>query len=60
MRLEIVHEEVMSIVNEEVKCVNHLPVIANQWHLDCLLHYFDDSLFRLCLLLQKLDLHLLL
>ena len=58
MRLEVVHEQVVSVVNEEVKCVNHFAVVANERHLNCLFDYFDDRLFRFGLFLKKLDVHL--
>ena len=29
MCAEVVHEQVVRIVNEEVKCVDHLPIIAD-------------------------------
>lgn len=60
MRAEVVHEQVVSVVDEEVERVDHLSVVANQWHLDGLLNDLGQRLLCLLLLLEKLHLHLLL
>ena len=60
MSLEVVHEQVVCVVNKEVQCVNHLSVIANQGHFDCLVYDLDNRLFCLVFLLEQFDLHLLL
>ena len=52
MRLEVIHEQVVSVVNEEVERVDHFAVVANERHLDCLFNYLYDCLFCLGLLLQ--------
>ena len=59
MRLEVVHEQVVSVVNKEVKRVDHFAVVANEWHLDSLFDYLCDCLFCLGLLLEQFDVHLL-
>jgi hypothetical protein len=51
MRLEVVHEQVMCVVDKEVKCVYHFAVVSNERHFDGLLNYFDNCLFRLGLFL---------
>ena len=40
MRAEVVHEQVMRIVDKEVQGVDHLAVVANQGHFDRLLNHF--------------------
>ena len=60
MRTEIVHEQVVRVVDEEMKCVDHFPVVAYQWHLDRLFDYFRYCLLGPLLLLEQLNLHLLL
>ena len=57
---EIVHEQVVRVVDEEMECVDHFPVVAYQWHLDRLLDYFRYCLLGPLLLLEQLNLHLLL
>ena len=59
MRAEVVHEQVVRIVDKEVKSVNHLAVVANQGHLYRLFHNLGYSLLGSLLLLKQLDLHLL-
>ena len=58
MRAEVVHEQVVRIVDKEVKSVNHLAVIANQGHLYRLFHNLGYGLLSSLLLLKQLDLHL--
>jgi hypothetical protein len=52
VRREIIHEKVVGIVHKEMQSVNHLPIVPNQGHLDCLIHYFDDVLLCLLFLLD--------
>ena len=59
MRAEVVHEQVVRIVDKEVKSVNHLAVVANQGHLYRLFHNLGYGLLGSLLLLKQLDLHLL-
>ena len=59
MSAEIVHEQVVRIVDKEVKSVNHLAVVADQGHLYRLLHNLGYGLLGSLLLLKQLDLHLL-
>ena len=58
MSTKIVHEQVVRVVDKEVKCVNHLAIITNQGHLDCLLNDFGYGLLGALLFLKQLDLHL--
>ena len=37
MRSEVVHEEVMGVIDEEVECIKHVSVVNEHWHLNCLL-----------------------
>jgi len=60
VRTEVVHEQIVCVVDKEVKGVNHFSVVSNQWHLDCLLHDLRYGLFCALLFLQELNLHLLL
>lgn len=60
MRAEVVHEQIVRIVDKEMKGVHHLSVVSNQWHLDCLLYDFRYGLFCALLFLQEFNLHLLL
>ena len=60
MRAEIVHEQIVRIVDEEVQSVNHLSVVAHERHLDSLLDDLRDRLLRTLLLLKQFHLHLLL
>ena len=60
MSTEIVHEQVVRIVDEEMECIDHLSVVAYQWHLDRLFDYFRYCLLGPLLLLEQLNLHLLL
>ena len=57
---EIVHEQVVRVVDEEMECVDHFSVVAYQWHLDRLLDYFRYCLLGPLLFLEQLNLHLLL
>lgn len=50
----------MRIVDEEMQSVDHLPVVAHQGHLDCLLHHLRNGLLGPLLLLKQLNLHLFL
>lgn len=59
VRAKVVHEQVVRVVDEKVERVNHLAVVADQWHFYGLFHYLCDRLLRSLLLLQQLDLHLL-
>ena len=52
VRREVVHEEVVRVIDEEVKCINHLSIIPYKRHLDCLLYNLRYSLLCLLLLLQ--------
>ena len=60
MSAEVVHEQVVRVVNEEMKCVDHFSIVAYQWHLDCLLDYLRYCLLGPLFLLEQLNLHLLL
>ena len=60
MSAEIVHEQVVRVVDEEMECVDHFSVVAYQWHLDRLLDYFRYCLLGPLLFLEQLNLHLLL
>ena len=57
--LEIVHEQIVGVVDEEVQGVHHLPVVANEGHLDGLLHDLADGLSGLLFLREQFDLPLL-
>ena len=35
MRPEIVHKQIVSIVYEEVESVQHVPVVFEDWNLEC-------------------------
>lgn len=59
MRPEVVHEQVMSIVDEEMKGVKHLLVIPDQRHLQILIHHLFEFAFGLVFLVDELDLSLL-
>ena len=59
VRAEVVHEEIVRIVNEKVKSVDHLAVVANQRHLDRLVNYFLYGGLCALLLLEELYRHLL-
>ena len=59
MRAEVVHEEVVCVVDKEVESVHHFAIVADQRHLDSLFDHLRYSLLRSLLLLQQLDLHLL-
>lgn len=60
MSAEVVHEQVVRVVNEEMKCVDHFSIVAYQWHLDRLFDYLRYCLLGPLLLLEQLNLHLLL
>lgn len=60
VRREIVHEEVVRIVDEKVKRVDHFAVVADQGHLYCLLDDLTQGLFRAEFFTQQFNLHLLL
>ena len=60
MRREVVHEQIVRVVYEEVKCVNHLSVVSYKRHFDRLLNYLRYGLFSLLLFLQEFNLHLFL
>ena len=60
MRAEVVHEQIVCIVDKEVEGVHHLSIVSNQWHLDCLLYDLRYGLFCTLLFLQEFNLHLLL
>ena len=60
MSAEIVHEQVVRVVDEEMKCVDHFPIVAYQGHLDRLLDHLRYRLLGPLFLLEQLDLHLLL
>lgn len=59
VRLKVVQEQIVRVVYEEVQCVEHFPIVANQWHLDAVLDEFVQLLPSLLLLLQQFNLHLL-
>ena len=59
VRAEVVHEQVVRIVDEEMKSIHHFAVVADERHFNRLLDDFRDCLLRSLLLLQELDLHLL-
>lgn len=46
VRSEVVHKQVVSVVNEEVESIKHLLIITNQWHLKVLVNYFFEFRFR--------------
>ena len=60
VRTEIVHEQVMCVVDKEVQCVHHLTVVADEGHLDGLFYDLRYRLLSSLLFLKKLNLHLLL
>ena len=60
MSAEVVHEQVVRVVNEEMKCVDHFSIVAYQWHLDRLFDYLRYCLLGPLFLLEQLNLHLLL
>jgi hypothetical protein len=35
MRSEIVHKQIVSIVNEEVESVQHISIVFENWNLEC-------------------------
>ena len=47
MSSEIVHEQVVGIVNKEVKGIEHISVVFQDWHFQCGLH--DLPKFSVCL-----------
>ena len=59
MRPKIVHEQVVSVVHEEMKCVKHFLVVADQGHLEILVDNLAELRLRLVFLMDKLDLPLL-
>ena len=60
MRAEVVHEQIVRVVDKEVQSVDHFAIVTDQWHLDGLLNHLRDGQLGTLLLLQKLNLHLLL
>ena len=60
MRAEVVHVQVVSVVDEEVQGVKHLLVVADQRHLQVLVDHFLQLLLGFVFLMDKLDLRLLL
>jgi len=60
MSAEVVHKEVVRVVDEEMKCIDHFPVVSDEGHLDRLFHNLGDSGLSFRLLLEQLHLHLLL
>lgn len=46
VRPEIVHKQIVSIVNEEVKSVEHFFVVADERHFQILVYHFFE--FRFC------------
>ena len=42
MRPEVVHEQVVCIVNKEVQSIQHFFVVAHQWHLQVLVNNFSQ------------------
>lgn len=59
MRAEVVHVQVVSVVDEEMKRVQHLLVVADQRHFQVLIDDLLQLLLRLVLLMDQLDLRLL-
>lgn len=60
MRPEVVHEEVVGVVDKEMQSIKHLLVVPNEWHLQVLVHNFLELGSGFILLMDKLDLSLLL
>jgi hypothetical protein len=52
MGAEVVHEEIVGVVDKEMQRVNHLSVVTNQGHFDGLFDDFDDSGFGFSFLLE--------
>lgn len=52
VRLEIVHEQVVGVVYEKMKSVDHLSVIANQRHFNCLFYDFYYGLLSFLFFLE--------
>ena len=59
MGAEVVHEEVVGVVDKEMQSVNHFSVVTYQGHFDGLFHDFDNSGFGFSFLLEQFNLHLL-
>ena len=57
---EIVHKEVVSIVDKEVQGIEHLFVVPDKRHFQILVNDLLKFLLRLILLMDELDLPLLL
>lgn len=60
MRPEIVHEQVVRVVNEEVQSVEHLFVVADERHFQVLVDHLLQLRLGLVFLVDQLDLTLLL
>ena len=60
VRPEVVHEQVVGVVNEEVQGVEHLFVVANQRHFEILVNHLLELRLGLVLLMDQLYLPLLL
>ena len=59
MRPKIIHEEVVSIVDEEVQGIQHLLVVAYQRHLQVLVHNLAKLRLGFVLFMDQLNLSLL-
>ena len=51
VRAEVVHEQIVRIVDKEMQSVNHFSIVAYQRHLYCLLHDLGYGLLGALLLL---------
>lgn len=52
MGAEVVHEEVVGVVDKEMQSVNHFSVVTYQGHFDGLFHDFDNGGFGFSFLLE--------
>ncbi len=55
MRAEVVHEEIVRVVNEEVECVEHVPVVLEHGHLERRLDDLLDLSLGLLSVVDKLN-----
>ena len=43
VRAEVVHEQIVRVVDKEVQSVDHFAIVTDQWHLDGLLNHLRDG-----------------
>ena len=60
MRREIIHKQVMRVVHEEMQCVHHFSIVADEWHFNGLLDDLGNGGLGFGFFLQEFNLHLLL